>query len=168
MKVVLYMAITADGFIATKNGDSEWVSEVDVPIFDSKIKDFGCIILGNNTFQQFKGKYFPKKEALNIVVTSDENQPAAEGTVFVNSPIKAIELAKNKGFDKVLLIGGGKLNGSFLKNNLIDEIYFDVHPLIFGEGIKIFEGIETNLNLEKMDFEVLDKGQIMLHYKVIK
>lgn len=162
------MAITADGFIATKNGDSEWVSEVDVPIFDSKIKDFRCIILGNITFQQFKGKYFPKKEALNIVVTSDENQPEVEDAVFVNSPAKAIELAKNKGFKKVLLIGGGKLNGSFLKDNLIDEIYFDVHPLIFGEGIKIFEGIEGNLNLEKIDFEVLDKGQIMLHYKILK
>lgn len=168
MKVILYMAVSADGFIATKSGDSEWVSEVDVPIFDGKIKEFGCIVLGNKTFQQFRGKYFPKKEALNIVISSKMDPNPEENVVFVNSPKEAMEVAEKKGFEKLLLIGGGHTNASFLKENLIDEIYLDIHPLIFGEGIKLFEGFETNLNLEKIDFEVLDKGQILLHYKVVK
>jgi dihydrofolate reductase len=168
MKVILYMAVSADGFIATKSGDSEWVSEVDVPIFDGKIKEFSCIILGNKTFQQFRGKYFPKKDAINIVVSGKRETTPEDGVVFAESPVKALEMAKEKGFEKVLLIGGGHTNGSFLKENLIDEIYLDVHPLIFGEGIRVFEGFETSLNLEKINFEVLDKGQILLHYKVLK
>jgi dihydrofolate reductase len=168
MKVILYMAISADGFIATKDGDSEWVSEVDVPIFDKKIKDFGCIILGSKTFQQFRGKYFPKKDAINIVISSNPEINSKDGSVYAKSPKKALEIAKNKGFEKVLLIGGGHINGSFLKEKLVDEIFLDVHPLIFGEGIKVFEGFETRLNLEKVDFELLDKGQVLLHYKVLR
>ncbi len=166
MKVILYMAISADGFIATKSGNSDWVSDIDIPIFEKKIKDIGCIVLGGNTYRQFKGQIYPVKDVLNIIVSSEPNDDA--DVIFVKSPEEAIKVAESNKFKELLLVGGGTLNGSFLKSGLIDEFFVDMHPLILGDGIKLFEGYDGNLNLEKIDFEDLDKGQILLHYKVIK
>jgi dihydrofolate reductase len=168
MKVILYMAISTDGFIATTGGDSEWVSEVDVEIFNKKIKDFGIIVMGNKTFQQFRGEYFPKKDAINIIVSKTRDNNPEDNVIFVKSPKDAVKEAKSRGFEKVLLIGGGKTNAGFLKENLIDEIYLDVHPLILGDGIKLFDGLETNLRIEKIESTDLGLGQTLLHYKIIK
>ena len=168
MRVVLYNAITIDGFIAKTDNDSEWVSEVDVEIFDKKIKEFGCIAMGGVTFRQFRGEYFPKKDVLNIVVTTGNMVDAEENVVFVKSPKDAVKIAEEKGFERMLLIGGGRVNWSFLKDNLIDEIYLDIHPFLFGKGVKIFEDYENRIDLEMIGEEKLKNNQILLHYKVLK
>lgn len=168
MKVILYAAVSADGFIATKDGDSDWVSEIDTPIFEAKIKEAGCLVVGRRTFDQYHGELYPLKGVLNIVLTTNTDRDPEDETVFVDSPKNAIEIAKEKGFGKIMVIGGGRTNGSFLKQNLIDEMFLDVHPLILGEGIKLFEAFEGNLKLSLIDRKDLSKSQTLLHYKVIK
>jgi dihydrofolate reductase len=168
MKVILYMAITTDGFIATKGGDSEWVTEAGVAKFNGMINECGALIMGNTTFQQYRGQFFPKPGVTNIIVSTKGDPNPEENVVFVKSPKEALKAAESKGLTKVLLIGGGKVNASFLKENLIDEIYLDVHPLVFGAGINLFDGIETNIKLEKIDTEDLGTNQILLHYKIVK
>jgi dihydrofolate reductase len=162
------MATSIDSFIAKTDGDSEWVSEIDIPIFDKNIKEFGCIAMGGNTFRQFRGKYFPKKEALNIVITTKDLGTPEDGVVFAKSPSEALKIAEERGFERLLLIGGGIINGSFLKENLIDEIYLDVHPFVLGKGIKLFENFENRVNVEMISEEKLDNNQILLHYKIMK
>jgi dihydrofolate reductase len=167
MKVILYMAVSADGFIAKPDGDSDWVSEIDNKIFVEKIKQVGCIIIGRKTFEQFYGELYPQKDALNIVVSNNKNK-GETNTVFAQTPKAALLIAKEKHFSSVLLIGGGTVNGSFLKENLIDEIYFDVHPLILGGGIKVFEGFLGDTKINLLDSKLCDGGQVMLHYNVNK
>lgn len=162
------MAISVDGFIATQNGDSDWVSDVDIPIFEKKIKEFGCIVVGRKTFEQYQGKLYPVKDVLNIVVTNKTSVDLANNVVFAKSPSEAIKLAESKGFKQILLIGGGTINGSFLKENLIDEIFLDVHPLVLGKGIKLFENYEGKVKVDIVESTGLEKCQILLHYKVIK
>lgn len=168
MKVILYMAISMDGFVAKTGGDSDWVSDVDTPIFEQKIKECGCIIVGHNTFKQFYGDLYPIKGVVNIVVSKSSEVKNKGEVFFVKSPQEAVSLAKTKNFKQILLIGGGHINGSFLKDGLINEIIADVHPLVFGKGIKLFEGFGGDVKLELVDSKSLDKGQTLLHYKVIK
>lgn len=163
------MAISADGYIAKKDGDSDWVSEIDSTIFKRKIKEIGYIVLGRRTFEQFYGDLYPVKEAINIVVTTDKSRKSAEkNVVFVETPAGAIKAAKDRGCEQILLIGGGTVNGMFLKEGLIDEIFLDVHPLILGEGIKLFENCEVNIPLKLLEVKQLEGSQVLLHYKVEK
>lgn len=168
MKVILYMATSLDGFVAKTGGDSSWVSDVDIPIFEQKIKESGCIILGHNTFKQFYGEFYPVKNVTNIVVTTSLENKNEDNVIYAESPEEAVEIAKSKNFDQVLLVGGGNTNGSFLKSSLVDEIFVDVHPFVFGVGIKLFGNFEGDIKLELLESRNLDKGQILLHYKVIK
>lgn len=87
MKVTLYMAISIDGHIAKKDGDSDWVSEVDSKIFEKKIKEAGCIVVGRKTFDQYYGDLYPIEGVTNIVLTTDATrQDKNENVIFVPSP----------------------------------------------------------------------------------
>lgn len=167
MKVTLYMAISIDGYIAKNDGDSDWVSEVDSRNFEKKIEETGCIVVGRKTFEQFYDVLYPVEGVTNIVVTSDASrQDKNQNVTFVSSPQEALRVAMQKGHDKVLLIGGGHVNSAFVRDNLIDEVLLCVHPLIIGEGIKIFEHFGKQVHLDFIGSKEMGEGLVQLHYKV--
>ncbi len=169
MKVILYMATSIDGYIAKKNGDSDWVSEEDSENFMKSIEDAGCIVVGRKTFEQFYNDLYPVEGVTNIVLTNDETkEDKNKNVIFVPSPQKALQVAEERGHVKVLLIGGGHVNGAFIEENLIDEVLLSVHPMFFGEGIKIFEHFEKQVDLEFVSSTEMGEGLIQLHYKVQK
>lgn len=163
------MAISIDGFIAKKDGDSDWVSPVDSANFEQKIKEKGCIIVGRRTFDQYQGDLYPVKDVTNIVLTSDPSLKSEKNNVvYAQSPKGAVKAIQERGHDKALLIGGGTTNGLFLKEGLIDEVFLSVHPLMLGSGIKLFEGVETDIKLKFLDQKELGEGLTQLHYQVVK
>lgn len=169
MKVTLYMAVSIDGYIAKKDGDSDWVSEVDSINFEKKIEETGCIVVGRKTFEQFYDDLYPVEGVINIVLTSSPTrQDKNKNVIFVSSPQEALQVAKQKGHDKVLLIGGGRVNGAFIQDNLVDEVLLSVHPLIFGEGIKIFEHFGKQVDLDFVGSTEMEEGLVQLHYKIKK
>lgn len=170
MKVILYMAISVDGYIAKKNNNTDWVCDTDWDVFSKMVKDAGCIVMGRKTYE-VSGDDFPYDCDLNIVMTRNEDLVSKSSTkvVFTNKrPHEIVELAKEKGFDNLLVIGGGKLNATFLNAKLIDEIYLSVHPKIFGDGIKLFDRGEFDVDLQFLGQKELENGLIQLHYKVNK
>ena len=91
---------------------------------------------------------------------------------------KALEsLYADFGIKTVRLLGGGILNGSFLRAGLIDEIYSVLYPGIDGlSGVNtIFEyhGQNNDKPFEGQTLELLEcnqmrAGVVLLHYKVHK
>lgn len=65
------------------------------------------------------------------------------------------------------MVGGGTTNGLFLGAGMVDEIYLDVHPLILGGGIKVFENCKFNFKLKLLEEKTLSDGLKLLHYQVI-
>ena len=79
------------------------------------------------------GKDFPQPNCLNVVITTDKNLlgKSLDGALFTDkSPKEIVEMATIKGFRKLFLVGGEKINSSFLKDNLIDQIWTNIHPLL--------------------------------------
>jgi len=168
MKTILYMATSIDGFIAKKDGDSDWVSEVDSVNFEKKMKEIGCFIVGRRTFDQYRGDIYPVSDVDNIVLTTKNLLKTDDkNVVYVRSPSEAIRAAERRGHHKVLLIGGGTTNGLFLREGLIDEVFLSVHPLILGDGIKLFRDVEKDIKLKFIDQKRAGDGLIQLHYQVI-
>ena len=164
------MAISIDGFIAKKNHDSDWVSEVDSEIFEAKIKKARCLIVGRKTFEQYKGELYPMAGVLNVVLTNNKSKLQETKNIIITnkSPKDIVKYLEGKGFKEIIVIGGGNLNASFLKENLIDEIFLSIHPLILGDGIKLFENIEKFVELRLLEVKKLKEDLIQLHYKVKK
>lgn len=128
--------------------------------------------MGKRTFEMF-GNDFPQKNCLNVVMTKDPEllNKQIDGALFTDkSPEEIINLAEEKGFKQLFLVGGTKTNDAFLKANLIDEIWINVHPIIIGHGKYLFnEDPDISIkNLELYKSEQFEGGQILLRYKVLK
>lgn len=170
MKLTLYNAVSLDGFIARKNGDSDWVSEVDTPNFEQQIQKAGAIIVGSNTYDQYYEDIYPVDGILNLVMTRNLNARTNHENVifFVKDPKEALTFLQQKGYSEVVLVGGGRLNDSFMQAGLIDEMILTIHPLILGDGIKLFEGVKINYELSLLNKEDLAEGLVRVTYKINK
>lgn len=171
MKVILYMGISVNGYIARKNGDSQWTSDEDLKGFYNYSKEAGNCVMGKNTYiEVVKYGYFPFPDALNVVVSHQpiENKWGDKVVITDKSPREIIKMLEEKDFNSLFLIGGGQLNSSFAKEGLIDEIYVDVEPLVFGQGIQIFAESDFEFELQLLEVNKLNTNTVQLHYKVIK
>ena len=171
MQVILYMGISINGYIAKEDGNSEWTSEEDLKGFYEQSKNAGNIIMGRNTYlAASKSGYFPFPDALNVIVSHKqiENKWGDKVLIIDKSPKEIIKMLKQKGFTTAFLAGGGQLNTSFVKEKLIDYIYLDVEPLVFGKGIKLFTEGDFEFDLELLEAKKLNQNTIQLHYKVLK
>jgi dihydrofolate reductase len=165
MKVTIYTATTLDGYIAKSNFDSDWVNDTDA--FLAEINKAGCIVTGHTTFKQFEGSTYPIPNILNIVLT--KNIPSGpnkyENVVYTSGSVAdIIQLAGNKGYENILVVGGSKTNSYFIESGLVDDIIMDVHPLIFGEGIKLSEKPTINSQFKLSSSRLLNDNIIQLRY----
>lgn len=169
MKTILYMGITPNGYIAKEDGDSEWTSKEDLDGFYQHSKSAGNIIMGRNTYESaIKYGYFPFPDAVNVVMTHQniKNKWGEKVVVTDKSPKEILQMLEEKRFKEAFIAGGGKLNSSFMKEGLIDEIYLDVEPLVFGKGIQVFAPEEFEYELELLEINKLNENTVQLHFKV--
>jgi len=154
MKVILYIAISINGYITQGKDDSEWVSKVDWEQFDKLKRESGVMVMGRRTYEQF-GDDFPQDGALNVVMTHQQEllDKKVDGAMFTDkTPQEVINMAEEQKFKQIMLIGGMKLVTSFMKENLVDEIWLSVHPILIGEGLTIMDKFETFKSLTFFKF----------------
>ncbi len=167
MKVILYMATSVNGYITKGEDDSSWVSDIDWQEFDRLLRESGIIVMGSRTYEQFTND-FPQEGALNVVMTHNPDllSKQVKGAIFTDkTPTDVIKMAEEKGFTQIMLIGGMTLNTSFLKENLIDEIWLDVHPLLIGQGKTLFKELDIFEELQLFESRDLGTGQMLLKYR---
>ena len=74
-------------------------------------------------------------------------------------------LKKQKGKD-ICVIGGGVLARSLFEASLIDEIGFNIHPVLLGSGIPLFHEMNRQIDLELLECKRLNNGCVVVRYKV--
>jgi dihydrofolate reductase len=165
MKIILMMAMTADGKIA-KSSDHfpNWTSKEDKKMFMEVTKEHGVVIMGDKTFFTFPK---PLSDRLNVVFTLLENPPETENVKWVTGdPEKVLMELKKMGYKSAVLGGGTYMNSQFLERKLIDEIWLTIEPKIFGDGLGVFGG-DFNVDLKLLNVEKINENSIVVKYKVV-
>jgi dihydrofolate reductase len=166
MKIILMMAMTADGKIAkTSDHFPDWTSKEDKKYFFETTKKHGVVLMGEKTFKTFPK---PLPDRLNVVFTLEKNPPEMKDVKWVSGDEeKVLKELERGGYKSAVLGGGTYLNTQFLKKKLIDEIWLTIEPKIFGDGLGIFGG-DFDQNLKLISFEKINENSIIIKYKVIK
>jgi dihydrofolate reductase len=178
MKVTLVMVMSADGKITAGENSRvhNWTSTEDQKYFSSLIKKSRLVIMGRKTFLAAKSSMKLNGKTLRIVMTRNPEQHS-EQTVpgqleFTNdSPEKLLAALKKRGYKEALLVGGAEINSTFLKANLIDELWLTLEPVILGNGKSIFSesNSPTKLKLKlKSSKKFNTKGTLLLKYDVVR
>jgi len=169
MKLVLIMAATLDGKIAKHATQfANWTSKADKKIFVAETKKSGVIIMGETTYDTI-GRPLPGRLNMVLSLEPEKRENIPDSLEFTNKPPRELfaDLAK-RGFETAILGGGATINGLFLKENLIDEIWLTIEPKIFGDGIPLFKGADMDLNLKLISVEKIDENVLQARYEIIK
>ncbi|MBK3496282.1 dihydrofolate reductase [Viridibacillus sp. YIM B01967] len=152
-KVILYIAMSLDGFIARTNGAIDWLDDaVEKGDGDNGYTAFygtvDTVIIGRKTYDQVLtlADDFPYRDK-ECFVFSNTVQTDTSYVEFVNEDVGTFvgALKEREGGD-IWLVGGAGLVDSFLKAGLIDEMIITVIPVLLGEGIPLFKE-QANLQL---------------------
>ena len=107
-------------------------------------------------------------EAINKIVVFSQSLDSPEGTktriVRTSLHDEILRLKQEQG--KNILTGGVSIPSQLVELDLIDEYYFVVHPIILGEGKRLWEGIspQERLRLRLVESKILKSGCVALHY----
>ncbi len=170
-KLVLFIAQSLDGYIATKDDSLDWLFQVEGQ-GDNGYSEFyetvDTILIGKRTYdwimEQENGQ-FPYNNK-NCYVFSRSRYTDTNEVKFINGDIVnfTTTLKREEGKD-IWLVGGGDIVHTFLKEKLVDELIVTVAPLILGEGIPLFKPADYQLNLSLLGTRTFNQF-VELHYKV--
>ncbi|WEK21600.1 MAG: dihydrofolate reductase family protein [Candidatus Pedobacter colombiensis] len=180
MRNVIYgINLTPDGCCDhTKFSGSEEIHEY----FTDLMRDVDLIIYGRKTYQLMV-PYWPevaKKQsgtktvnefaqtfdAIDKVVFSKSLDTVEGNTRLIRANLTEEVLKLKQKPGKKISIGGVSLPSELIALGLVDEFYFVIHPVIVGQGRRLFDetGLQEPLNLKLVDSKVLKSGCVALHY----
>src|SRR5277367_4117394 len=175
-KVILGFGLSIDGYIARRNGAIDYLvidkeGEALMADFFAKID---TTIMGRKTAaaaeEMRKTGEIPDMPGMSTYVFSRRWKPGKrDGFEVVNGSLTAFvkKLKRRQGKD-IYLGGGGQLCRSFLQEDLVDELYLGLGPVLLGDGIPGFPGKFTQRNFKLTECKSYANGSVGLRYERVR
>jgi dihydrofolate reductase len=169
-QLIITIASTIDGVI---DGFEWFVAEGDhdqasLDQFDGA----GAMLLGRKTYEGLAG-FWPTQEGpwadvLNplpkVVASRTLSEPLEWNARLLEGELgEAVPRLKDELDGDVIVSGCGELARNLLAEGLVDEVRFGIHPVVWGEGARPFEGETVRLQL--LEIKGFDSGVTHLRYK---
>lgn len=179
-KVIVYIATSADGYIARPDGDVDWLNRRPDTV-DYGMRAFyptiDTILWGRRTYDWLLNYYKKKgkktgmfdRKLANYVFSRKPPRRGAPGVEFVSEPVKAFaQRLRGTPGRHIWMMGGGGLIASFLDAGEIDE--FDIHviPVFIGEGIPLVAPRHRDVSLRLLSSRKYPDGVVRLRYEVMR
>jgi len=177
------MVMSVDGFVQGRDGNTTPL----YPAFDDMmasdlmqeiIATTGAVVMGRTTYDMSQGDYTGYEFQVPLfIVTHKAPETTAKGEndklsiSFVTDGMKsAIEKARTAAGDKnVVVVGGTNVIQECLKAGLVDVLQIDLMPVLLGDGLRLFEHLETEqIRLEKIKVVEIPGGGLDISYRVLK
>jgi dihydrofolate reductase len=136
----------------------------------------GAMLFGRRTYEDFYG-YWPKQtdnpftpylnQATKYVVSSTLSTPLPwRNSILVSGDAtpSVADLKAEPGPD-LGIVGSGQLVRSLLAANLIDRYLLLIHPLVLGQGRRLFDERGPGVDFELVDTVPTSKGVIIATYQ---
>lgn len=168
-EVILYIAMSLDGYIAKTDDNLDFLSIVETPGEDYGYADFqssvDAVIWGRKTFEKvlsFGGGIPHKDKALYVISRSRKGK---EGHAIYRDNVAELikELQQQKG-KNIYCDGGGEIVFELLKDKLIDRLIISVIPHLLGSGIRLFKGGRPEQNVKYKRSISYPSGLVQLWY----
>ena len=170
-KVILYIAMSLDGYIARENGDIDWLSVVDTPNEDygysAFVKDVDTVIMGRKTYEKVLsfGIEFPHKDKICYVLSGSKTGRDEHVTFYSGDLSELIAAIKSQGCGNIFIDGGAEIVNALLKHGLIEECVISILPVLLGSGIKLFRDGRPETSLKLVSTESYASGLVQLRYE---
>ena len=190
MKCSIFIAPSADGYIATSDGGVEWLELVGKPLskeeesnklmkqfndsFSNFINSVDCMVMGRNLMQVLSGfnltsEQWPYTNTKVIVLSKTlKTVPANlkdKVEIHSGSIPELMNRLEKEGY-KHAYIDGGQVITSFLNLELINELILTQAPVLLGEGIPLFGKLSKQILLQDAKATAFPNNFIEIKYSV--
>jgi dihydrofolate reductase len=172
-RIVYYVAVSLDGFIAGPNEDiSGFVqSGPGVDQYLQDLQGYDTVIMGRRTYEfGYKWGIKPGEPAyphMQHYVFSDSLQLPPNPQVQVCAcDVDVVNRLKADVPGDIYLAGGGEFAGWLLDHNLIDIVKIKLNPLILGDGTRVFGSSTSSAKLTIVGRKDYEDGLQILTYEM--
>ena len=171
-KIILNLAISLDGYIASESGGFDWIrgedgngltegSQFDFKEFTDSLD---VVVMGSNAYLDTPSESIDEFLDKKILLATTRNLEVTPNVEIINGDVcaRVLELKEEEGKD-IWLFGGGVVIDAFIKADIIDEYIIGIIPTILGGGRKLFLDKNPTLKLHLKESSVID-GIVMLTY----
>lgn len=182
-RVTIHMVASLDGFIARKDGRVDWLETsdefkggvtLDREFVQAFLAGIDCYVMGSRTYEtaldfEARGFGWAYGDKPTFVLTH-RALPKHRGTVEFH----AGDLAQLVGerlkpaFRSIWFVGGGSVCGECLRLGLADEVRYSIAPVLIGDGIPFFDGLDKDVALHLAEVNAYSSGMVALRYEVRK
>ena len=165
-KFIAYVAASIDGRISLGRKEiPNWTSAEDKKFFQSELRRFDAVVVGRNTYEAAKK---PLEKRNTYVLSSRVRNIVQKGSVMFLNPSRTNIVKVFAKYNRVAVLGGGKVYQTMLDKKLLNEIYLTLEPLVFGRGVEMFVGGRKIYKLNLLTIKKLNKiGTLLLRYKIV-
>lgn len=180
-RVTIHMVASLDGFIARRDGRVDWLETTDTfdggetlapEVVQAFLKSIDCYVMGSRTYEtalgfEAGGMGWVYGDKPTIVLTHRELPRRRESVEFHSGDLEQLVNEKLKPrFRAIWFVGGGELSGECLRRGLADEVRYSIVPIVIGEGIPFFKGLNTDAALHLTEARAYTNGMVALRYDV--
>ncbi len=155
-EIVLFIAMSLDGYIADSGGGVDWPggqgdSGEDFDAYTAFVEDIDTVVMGHNTYRQIVTELSPDEwvyDRFTTYVVTHGEYASRKNIRFVNtSPAALVRELRNKSGKDIWVCGGDDIVRQLTAEDMIDRYYITVIPTLLGSGLRLFEGIEHEIKL---------------------
>jgi dihydrofolate reductase len=179
MRKVIYGGATSlDLYLARSNGAVDWIMHDPeaMKIMGEMWPRFDVMLMGRKTWttsiENFSDEELEKAREMSAgmrtIVFSRTLEPGErQGAQFIDTDAGEFvrELKNEKGKD-IMVMGGGELAHSLFEAGVIDEVGFNIHPVLLGDGIPAFHKMSRQIDLELIENKAMKSGCVYAYYRV--
>jgi dihydrofolate reductase len=184
-KLLSFMHISLDGFVAGPNGEMDWIN-VDETIFDyasARTNEADTALYGRVRYQMMEG-YWPTAaqqpgatkhdiehsrsyNAVDKVVMSRsmKGKSPKQTTIIRDNLNEKINALKNQKGMNIIMFGSPGASHALMKDNLIDGYWLFVNPVLLGKEVPLFANIKQITKLNLISTHTFPSGVVCLYYE---
>lgn len=146
-KIILYIAMSLDGYIADRRGGVGWLAGQDaagqdMDSYGEFIQTVDTVLMGWNTYHQIVTELSPGAwpyAGLTVYVFTHRTPPPADGIVFTaEDPCALAARLRSEPGKAIWICGGAQVLAPLLAADLIDEYDISIIPTVLGSGVRLF------------------------------
>jgi dihydrofolate reductase len=179
--VTVHMAASLDGFIARKDGGVDWMDTADQfeagesmdPEFVAEfLESIDCYVMGSRTYEtalafEGRGLGWAYGDKPTYVLTTRSLPKVRPSVEFLDGDLRELMDQKLRpNYSSIWVAGGGSLCGECLRRGLVDEIRVSLLPVVIGEGISFFQGLDRDVSLHLKEARAYKNGMVALRHAV--
>ncbi|MBS0657150.1 MAG: dihydrofolate reductase [Verrucomicrobia bacterium] len=182
--VTIHMAASLDGFVARRDGRVDWMEaatdefaegvELEAAQIEAFLRSIDCYVLGSRTYETAlkfdqQGLGWPYSDKPTFVLTRRELPRRRESVEFHAGDLaEFIERRLRPAYRSIWFVGGGSVAGECLRRGLADEVRYSILPIVLGEGLPFFAGLDRDMPLHLLETKAYRSGTVALRYAVRK